>query len=770
MKRLTCFVFITLLFVVADYAIAKADETIPEFDGGYIKTIKNQYIEMKSKAVRTYYRREADNPSLEKKPYVSDQKGIINIPCEEFKGILIKGQYSFKVFRLHTLLRVILWDNTTGYEPGKEFKVRSKSTGPDSYYFQPRNKLQAGKYVVWIGKTFWLFSVGPIHLPPPDHTMLKQYPLISQKDPKYYRDKSLLTTYDAVPGSTKKALVPDLACAATIYTILEHGLGNPDAVIDDFYVDPRKHDGSGPGAKRPDYVGADVAIDAATIEKSLKQGRPIILHGYGGPLAEHFVLAVGLKVANNGKRDLIAIDPYPGKDEVRPGRKVYIDLDAHAVKHPSLPIAFTEVRPVLFDIAQLQKAYAYRDRYAAVLYMANSIKTAFYKARALTEIAKEIASTGNNRKAEVVFSDAIETANLIKDAWSKGRALASIAKALASAGKIEKVIETANSIKDAVAKASALASIAEALANAGKIEKAIDTVNSINDARAKACGLAAIAKALASAGKIEKAIETANSINDARSKAWALAAIAESLASAGNNRKAEVVFSDAIETANLIKDARSKESALVAIAEALASAGNNGKAEVVFSDAIDTANSIKDARSKEPALAAIAKALANAGKIEKAIDTLNSIKDAFYKARALTAIAEALTSAGNNRKAEVVFSDAIDTANSIKVASGKPWALASLAAALASAGKIEKAIDTANSIKDAVAKASALASIAEALANAGKIEKAIDTVNSIEGSKDLALALLLGELAKLRIKDKQEDAKVANLIMTALNR
>jgi len=183
MKRLTCLVIIAFLSVVTDHAKAKADETIPEFDGGYIKTIKNQYIEMESKAVKStiYMDRSSKIYQLKNIYYVLDQEGIINMPCEEFKGILIKGQHSFKSFSLHTLSKRVGSD-TTAYTPGKEFKVRSKSTGADSYYFQPRNKLQAGKYVAWIGKTFWLFSLGPIQEEEPKEYHTKTEKNISKTD------------------------------------------------------------------------------------------------------------------------------------------------------------------------------------------------------------------------------------------------------------------------------------------------------------------------------------------------------------------------------------------------------------------------------------------------------------------------------------------------------------------------------------------------------------------------------------------------------------
>jgi len=63
-------------------------------------------------------------------------------------------------------------------------------------------------------------------------------------------------------------------------------------------------------------------------------------------------------------------------------------------------------------------------------------------------------------------------------------------------------------------------------------------------------------------------------------------------------------------------------------------------------------------------------------------------------------------------------------------------------------------------------------SIATELAKAGKSEKAIELAGSIKGAFPKAAVLwnIVTELAKLKTKDKQEDAEIANSIMTALNR
>ena len=177
--------------------------------------------------------------------------------------------------------------------------------------------------------------------------LLSQYPLLSQKDPGNYRDQSLLTVQDSLPGGTGTAVVPNLACAATVYTMLERGRGNHQAMIDDFYPDPRKFNGNSPGATRPAYVGGDVTLDQQQILTSLKSGQPIVLHGFGGPLKEHFILAVGFKTDADGKQTLMAFDPYPGNDSDKPGKQIEISLGAMPIVHPIYSsIVFQKMRVV----------------------------------------------------------------------------------------------------------------------------------------------------------------------------------------------------------------------------------------------------------------------------------------------------------------------------------------------------------------------------------------------------------------------------------------
>jgi len=84
----------------------------------------------------------------------------------------------------------------------------------------------------------------------------------------------------------------------------------------------------------------------------LEKGRPVILHGFGGPLGEHFLLAVGFTMAEPGRGKLVAIDPYPGRDVNVPAQKIEFDLAEPRLQHPVFSdIKFGKMRLIESDQA-----------------------------------------------------------------------------------------------------------------------------------------------------------------------------------------------------------------------------------------------------------------------------------------------------------------------------------------------------------------------------------------------------------------------------------
>ena len=145
--------FLVILFIVTfiSYINVNATEKLPEFDGGYIKTVKDDYMEIKEVEAK---------PAFGGYAFVTDKSSIVNIQENEFKGLLVKGNYKFESFSLHHLVeKYVNSGKGKQYLPGDKIDLQSKNIGDGGYYFQPRDKLVKGDYVAWIGKSFWLFSI-----------------------------------------------------------------------------------------------------------------------------------------------------------------------------------------------------------------------------------------------------------------------------------------------------------------------------------------------------------------------------------------------------------------------------------------------------------------------------------------------------------------------------------------------------------------------------------------------------------------------------------
>ena len=178
-----------------------------------------------------------------------------------------------------------------------------------------------------------------------EEVKLAGFPALSQLNPDLYRDKSVMTALDSVDSTgAKKEQVKNLACLATVYTMISWSRGDPRK-IDDFYQDPREHEGNGPGAVPPKWVGGNAPLDIQALRAELDKKRPVILVGEGGPLKKHFVLAIGLRTSA-GNTSILALDPWPAGGPKSKGREIEVTRQGKAWKHPDLDITFTAMRRV----------------------------------------------------------------------------------------------------------------------------------------------------------------------------------------------------------------------------------------------------------------------------------------------------------------------------------------------------------------------------------------------------------------------------------------
>lgn len=145
----------------------------PPYDGCYLRLSNGKFIEMtKLEARETYIKGTSWNnfmDSSRKAFYVIKKGNIVKINQSELVGIawrdkqvsILKDEVSIHPLEVKTGADYILRDNVSSvFGPGKNIDLKRKSVGNDTYYFQPRQALPAGEYVVRLDNIFYLFSVG----------------------------------------------------------------------------------------------------------------------------------------------------------------------------------------------------------------------------------------------------------------------------------------------------------------------------------------------------------------------------------------------------------------------------------------------------------------------------------------------------------------------------------------------------------------------------------------------------------------------------------
>ena len=166
---------LTTLFL---FACGGLGASTPEFDGAYIWSTGDRYIALEElKTSTTQIRKNGmsimDVINAPKVYYVLDSTPSGSLSSDKTQGIFIKGGYNFNNFSLHELKERKLTNSETLFEnkgaatedkplyhAGKEISVDKKEDKElGGYFFKIKNELPSGKYVAWIGYSFWIFEV-----------------------------------------------------------------------------------------------------------------------------------------------------------------------------------------------------------------------------------------------------------------------------------------------------------------------------------------------------------------------------------------------------------------------------------------------------------------------------------------------------------------------------------------------------------------------------------------------------------------------------------
>lgn len=175
MKKLINSLFVTSLLLVLT-ACGGPGESKAEFDGGYIWTSGDKYVALKEvKASSTQIAKGGMSiTALMRAPkyyYVLDPSPSGTLSSGDVQGIFVKGDYKFKNFSLHKLEEKKLSEKEGLFEnkgpatkekpfyfAGKEVEV-DKKQDDNGYFFKVKESLDPGKYVGWIGSSFWIMEV-----------------------------------------------------------------------------------------------------------------------------------------------------------------------------------------------------------------------------------------------------------------------------------------------------------------------------------------------------------------------------------------------------------------------------------------------------------------------------------------------------------------------------------------------------------------------------------------------------------------------------------
>lgn len=157
-----------------------------------------------------------------------------------------------------------------------------------------------------------------------ENILLNQYPLLSQLDRAIYDPEAFADE------------VGNYGCLATVYVMIERGRGILSAKISDENYDLEQ------GALPRSYASGDQPFRSALVATEIRAGRPVILHGEGGPLKDHFMLVVGLRATADGGVAAVTHDPWKG-------RRIEVDMSDSPPVHPTIPsITISRLRLVRF--------------------------------------------------------------------------------------------------------------------------------------------------------------------------------------------------------------------------------------------------------------------------------------------------------------------------------------------------------------------------------------------------------------------------------------
>ncbi|MEU3163780.1 hypothetical protein [Streptosporangium sp. NPDC006930] len=388
------------------------------------------------------------------------------------------------------------------------------------------------------------------------------------------------------------------------------------------------------------------------------------------------------------------------------------------------------------------------DRPSRAEALARSISHPSRRVRALAAVVREIAASGDFKRAKILGIHAEQAISSIADPYQRANAFAVVARAVAEAKDSQRadiLINQAEALTRTLASPSqqtfVLIAIARAVAIVGNVKRAKSIAYSISTWSERDQAIAAVATEVANSGNLPVGQNIAATISSRSERAQALSAVARAASAAGDWRKAVEITEQAEVIASVIRNPGRKAWALIAIAHAMATIDNQDKAEKILNSAEQLSGSITKPSDREDTLINIARARAIVGDPSRSVIIARSIANISRRARALAAVSSGLVISGHQGQAEAIACEAEALARSITSSSHESKGLSTLSQAAVTAGDLERAETIAYSISDLAQRWHTLTIIAEAIAARGDLERAKKVAVSITDSEKQEKAL-----------------------------
>jgi len=409
-------------------------------------------------------------------------------------------------------------------------------------------------------------------------------------------------------------------------------------------------------------------------------------------------------------------------------------------------------RPRSLALWRIARAEAQGGQFDAVFKCAQMIEDAYFRAWALSELAKAQARVGQAEEANRTFAEALEAARTIETEVERLEAFMSIIRGQVEAAQLEQVALTLAAAFEPVRttdihreQAESFIEIAKEQIMGGQREKAANVLLSAMESAQKIQNkehfnslLRKIVLIQAQVGQFDAALKSAGMIESEADQAEALREIAKAQAQVGQLEEANRTFVEALESARAIEEETPRRLALEEIARAQAQVGQPEEANRTFAEALESARTIGDGYYRAEALSELAKGQAQVGQFDAALKSAGMIESEADQAEALRKIAKAQAQAGQMEQATCTIAAALKFARMIKSKFKRVASLCNLAETQVQAGQLEEAnrtfaeaLESARTIESEADQAEALREIAKAQAQVGQYNSALDSAQMI---------------------------------------